>query len=310
MQQTPDMGYIIAGYREMPSGNYSLWVIKILPDAQSQEPGEVDWQFTYPGEFWTVAGACVQCTTDGGYIVTGATADPSGFSDALLVKTDADGSYAPGGGWVSTFGNENRDDSGRSVRQTSDGGYVIGGVLQTTDTDLNAWLLKVDSSGNKVWDEDFGATTGSLPENLDRGLCAIQSSDGGYVLVGETFLSSPGGDADAWMIKTDSSGKEQWSKTFGEYGYQDWAGCVQQTEDGGYILAGMTRSPSFGGEWEDALLIKTDSAGELQWYQDYGGDADDAVSHVCQTGDGGYVAAGYTNSFSGGFNLYLVYYRP
>ncbi|MBA7566203.1 hypothetical protein ES708_07891 [subsurface metagenome] len=272
-------------------------MIKIKPDTE----GEIEWDKTF-GDTKGEKGSFVQQASDGGYIITGATesfvAPGDTTCDLWLIKTDSLGNEE----WSSTFG-DIYSDWGYCVRQTSDGGYIIGGLTQSSSTDDNAYLVKTNSLGNEQWSKKFGKS-----DQLDGGTCVLQTTDGEYVLAGYTHSYGAGG-FDVWMIKTDDTGSKLWDKTFGG-GAWDQADCVQQTMDGGYIIAGMTRSGVFGAFWEDVWLIKTDASGEEQWNKDFGGDAVDWGRSVQQTADGGYIIVGDTNSFSGGTNLYLIYYKP
>lgn len=313
VQQAPDEGYIVTGYKETSPSEYDLWLFKVKPDTLALKPGELEWERTYGEADKWECGYCVLAELDGSeirYIVAGDRDEAlSQYSDAWLFKTDAAGTTL----WSNTYGNALKQDYARSVVRTLDGGYLIAGEIQISDTDVNAWMIKTDASGNYSWEADFGKTTGETADNTDRFSCVIQSSDGGYVLAGETNSYSVL-DYDAWMIKTDDSGQVTpppgWSRTYGVDGYFDWGACVRQTLDGGYILAGMTRSGPLGAQNEDFYLVKTDSGGEQQWYRNFGRDSNEAARSVCETTDGGYVAVGYTNSFSGGYNMYLVYYNP
>jgi hypothetical protein len=123
------------------------------------------------------------------------------------------------------------------------------------------WLVKTDSSGNKQWDKTFGGT------DWDEAHSVQQTSDGGYILAGETN-SYGAGSCDFWLVKTDSNGNKQWDKTFGGIDH-DKAVSVQQTSDGGYILAGETYS--YGAGSRDFWLVKTDSNGNKQWDKTFGG---------------------------------------
>jgi predicted secreted protein len=123
----------------------------------------------------------------------------------------------------------------------------------------------------------------------------VQTSDGGYVITGDTDSYGTGG-VDLWIVKTDTDGNMQWSKTFGGLVY-DSGYSVVQTNDGGYALAGYTAS--FGSSY-DFWLVKTDTNGNLIWAKTYGGTSDDYAYSVVQTNDGGYALAGYTNSIGAG----------
>jgi hypothetical protein len=130
-----------------------------------------------------------------------------------------------------------------------------------------------------------------------------QTSDGGYIVAGYTRSFGAGG-ADFFVVKTDSNGNIIWAKTYGGTG-DDTAWSVQQTSDGGYIVAGHTRS--FGVGNLDVFLIKTDANGDVQWAKTYGGAGDDRAFSVQQTSDGGYIVAGRTSSFgAGGDDAFLV----
>jgi len=141
-----------------------------------------------------------------------------------------------------------------SVRQTSDGGYIVGGwispVVATID---DVFLIKTDANGNVQWAKTYGGT------GYDYANSVQQTSDGGYILAGETSSFGAGG-RDVFLIKTNASGNVQWAKTYGGTG-NDYAYSFQQTSDGGYILAGWINS--FGaGSW-DIFLVKTDANGNI-----------------------------------------------
>ncbi len=186
------------------------------------------------------------------------------------------------GGWSKTFGG-NEDDIGYCVQQTSDGGYIIIGETNSFGTgDYDAWLIKTDADGNEEWNKLHGG-----PDN-DGGFSVQETTDGGYIISGFTF-SYAVGEYDAWLLKTDSNGDEMWNTTFGGTGF-DNAGISFQTDDGGYIIQGMT--DSFGAGGYDGWLIKTDENGTEQWNQTYGGSGHEFTRDLAMTSDGGYTLIG------------------
>jgi hypothetical protein len=147
------------------------------------------------------------------------------------------------------------------------------------------------------WNRTYGGTS------QDRAEALVQTSDGGYALAGYT-ASFGAGSYDYWLVKTDASGTMQWNKTYGGT-INEWAYALVQTTDGGYALAGETRS--FGASNYNYWLVKTDASGNMQWNQTYGGTSDDRANALVQTTDDGYALAGYTASFGAGlFDFWLV----
>jgi hypothetical protein len=186
-----------------------------------------------------------------------------------------------------TFGGEGVDWA-RAVQQTSDGGYILAGMTSSFGAGhYDVWLIKTDVDGNMLWEKTFGGSS------YDEAYAVQQTSDGGYILAGYT-ASFGAGFNDAWLIKTDADGNKVWDKTFGGIN-DDWAEAVQQTSDGGYILAGVTTS--FGAGHADAWLIKTDANGNIVWDKTLGGSMGDYAYAVQQTSGGGYILAGETHSF-------------
>jgi hypothetical protein len=188
-------------------------------------------------------------------------------------------------------------DVGWSVQQTSDGGYIVAGWTHSFGAGGDIFLIKTDANGNIQWAKTYGGTNG------DYAFSVQQTSDGGYIVAGVTASFGAGID-DIFLIKTDANGNVQWAKTYGGT-TNDYAFSVQQTSDGGYIVAGST--VSFGAGSFDFFLIKTDANGNVQWAKTYGGTSWDEAYSVQQTSDGGYIVAGYTNSFGAGWdNIFLI----
>jgi formylglycine-generating enzyme required for sulfatase activity len=189
--------------------------------------------------------------------------------------------------WNRTFGGTG-DDFAFAVQQTSDGGYVIAGETESYGAgDADFWLLKTDSNGCEQWNKTFGGI------NSDSAKSVHQTSDGCYIIAGTTY-SYGAGAGDFWLIKTGSNGNKQWDKIFGGTSWEV-AHSVQQTSDGGYILAGSTKSYDDDGAW-DGWLVKTDPNGNQQWEKTFGGIDYGTVKSVRQTSDGGYILAGETVS--------------
>jgi hypothetical protein len=218
-------------------------------------------------------------------------------------KTTADGGvhqkYFGGtdfvAGWNKTYGGTDADHSAALI-VTGDGGYALAGATYSYGAgNSDAWLVKTDASGNMQWNKTYGGTN----DEYFRGI--VQTGDGGYALAGST-TSFGAGDADAWLVKTDSSGNAQWNKTYGGTN-SDGPGSLVQTIDGGYALSGQ----SFGVSDADAWLVKTDASGNVQWTKTYGGTSTEGALALVETGDGGYALAGITDSFgAGGYDFWLV----
>jgi len=286
--QTIDGGYAIAGYTASYGvAGANFWLIK------TDSAGTVQWNQTYGGANDDIGYSVVQ-TSDGGYAIAGETLSyGAGGTDVWLVKTDSTGVAQ----WNQTYGGTN-DDYGRSVVQTSDGGYAITGWTQSYGAGSgDSWLIKTDAAGTAQWNQTYGGTS------VDQGFSVIQTIDGGYAIAGYTESYGSGG-IDVWLVKTDGSGTAQWNQTYGgsssDFGYS-----VVQTIDGGYAVAGTTLS--YGAGSEDSWLVKTDSTGAVQWNQTYGDIMDDAGFSVVETTDGGYAIAGITNSYgAGNYDFWLV----
>jgi hypothetical protein len=249
------------------------------------------WAKTFGGNG---SASCIQKTSDGGYIIAGSTQSfGAGGGDVYIIKIDEFGNYL----WSKTFGG-GRVDYANSIQKTTDGGYIIAGDTQSFGAGLfDAYLIKTDEFGNHQWSKTFGGSY------IDSAASIQQTSDGGYIIAGNIGAGRYG-RYDAYLIKTDEFGNHQWSKTFGGSSY-DYARSIQKTTDGGYIIAGDTIS--FGAGLADAYLIKTDEFGNHLWSKTFGGSNNEIAYSIQQVSDGGYIIAGYTQSFgAGGLDAYLI----
>lgn len=245
---TSDNGYIITGRigYENPYSNY-VWLIKT--DANGNE----EWNRTFGGlGNWT--GYCVKQTMDGGYILTGMYWDYDSHS-LLLIKTDALGNVQ----WYKTYGNHS---GGYSLAHTTDGRYIVTGVIS-----YNLGLMKIDENGTVEWEREFSHKNGRAVQ---------QTSDGGYIVGGQTSNDSGNG---LLLMKTDENGVEQWNRTF----YGSGSGfTVIQTVDGDYILGGTP-----------FRLTRTHPDGNVVWDHFYLPSSQNAQCYcVQQTPDNGFIATG------------------
>jgi photosystem II stability/assembly factor-like uncharacterized protein len=274
-QQTNDGGYIIAG-----EWWGSIWSQQTL--IKTDSIGDAQWQKTYLYGWAN----CVRQTKDGGFIFAGY--NMHFFEQLSVIKTDGSGAtqwtYQSGeGGYPYSF-----KGFGQSVVQTRDGGYVAVGE---DEYDSSVVMVCLDTSGVSKWIKEFGGNGNQC------GYSVQQTSDGGFVIAGTTN-SYGGGGNDVYLIRTDGNGNELWYRAFGGTN-DDFGNSVQQTSDGGFIIAGTTNS--YGGGGSHVYLIRTDGSGNQLWYKTYGGTNFDFGSSVQQTTDGGFVIVGS----SGGFT-YLV----
>ncbi len=287
VQQTTDGGYAIVGITSsFGAGSNDVYLIK------TDSIGDTIWTRTYGGVDIDI-GNSFQQTLDGGYIVVGSTRSfGMGNYDVYLIKTDASGDIV----WTKTFGGIDSD-FGSSVQQTSDGGYIIAGATRSFGLgSYDTYFIKTDSSGDSLWTRTYGGM------DNDQALSVWETTDGGFISVGLT-KSFGAGDYDIYLIRTDSSGDTLWTRTYGDT-TADQGYSVQQTSDGGYIVAGNTVR---GNGFYDFYLIKTDSSGDSLWTRTYGGSADDAAEFVRQTLDDGFILTGYTDSYgAGGSDVYIV----
>jgi len=254
---------------------FALLIIEVT--AYAQPPGLL-WSRTFGGDLEERCQSVVECS-DGGYVLAGLTRSyGAGGTDVWMVKIDANGDSL----WSRTFGGQG-DDECASVQRASDGGYVLGGSTFSFGVgNWDFWLIKTDADGNSLWSRTYGRIYTDICQSVQ------QTTDGGYILAG---YSGPilGANDEFWMVKTDSDGDSLWSRTFG--GPQnDYCYSVQQTSDGGYILAGELKSLE-SDNWE-SWMVKTDANGTQLWNRVYFGGEFNQWNSVQQTSDAGYLLGG------------------
>jgi len=325
VQQTPDGGYVTAGYTySYGAGLNDAWLMKL--DASGKE----EWNRTFGGADYDEA-ISVQPTKDGGYIIAGFTRSYEifGSESAWVIKTDAAGNemwnrtYGGNGnyraryinevkdgyilaGYTSYFGlNEEGwiikiDSSGNakwnkrfsgfnhvllsSAELTQDEGYILSGSAGIRGNESDALLIKIDAAGNEKWNSTFGGRGHNTANH------AIQTADGGYIMAGETYFDGIV-DFQAWLLKTDPDGIEQWNRTYGGIG-NDGANHVVETPDEGYVMAGFTDRDITNKSRQDAWFIRTDAYGKVLWDQSIREENNSLANSIQLTADGGYVTTG------------------
>jgi hypothetical protein len=245
VQQTTDKGFIMAGITDLGFWNFKAYIIK------TDSLGDTLWTKTY-GDTFVAAGAySIKQTFEGGYIITGFARYFGLWNDVYLIKTDSMGETL----WTRTYDyNNNTEDFGKSVQQTSDGGFIIAGLTSIAPAGINdIFMIKTDSLGDTLWTRTYGNNDEDWVNSV------YQTTDGGYIIAGDIGYYSPDLGS-VYLMKLDAFGDSLWSRTYGGAN-RDYGRSVQQTSDGGYIVAGGTNS--FGVGDYDVYLIKTDGNGLL-----------------------------------------------
>lgn len=268
-----------------------LWLLCLCPvTGQTQN---LIWSKNYGGSYNEGGNSCKQ-TDDGGYITLGSTYSyGTGDFDIYLLRLDSLGDTL----WTRTYGGSGTD-YGYDIQATADGGYVIVGKTRSFGAGLmDVYLIKTDALGFTRWTRTFGGAQN------DDGMSVCQTGDNGYILCGTTN-SFGAVYADVYLIKTDSSGNLEWSRTYGGTG-GDLGYAVRSVPGGGYIIVGTTGS--FGTGYSSMYAIRTDARGDTLWTTTYGGSNADMGYGVENTLDGGFIFAGATASYGRGYyDAYLV----
>lgn len=291
-QQTTDGGFIIAGTTESyGNGMQDFWLIKTDAD------GNEEWNRTY-GTAENDRIQFVEQCNDGGYVITGGTGNfENSNQDAWLIKTDENGNLE----WQQTYGG-NGNEKTYTVHQETDGSYILAGLTSSFGNGTyDAYLIKTDSLGNESWSKTYGG-----PEIENAYSMQILPGEG-YILAGST-KSFGAVDFDVWLIKVDGQGNEIWSHVYGTSAI-DYCYSIDITKDGNFILGGLTNATD-GGDF-DVLVMKVSDIGDEIWTKNIGLDGDEYSIWIEETGDGGFVMAGYSNSFGNGDNdAYIVNLAP
>ncbi|KIC02130.1 hypothetical protein OA88_10405 [Flavobacterium sp. JRM] len=345
IKNTRDGGFILAGTSNSPNdfqkkdvckGGTDFWVIKL--DAK----GEEQWQRTIGGSGQDEL-LCAFQTKDGGYMLGGSSSSSPEIIDATIANTQSSDfksdlyskSESSRGNmdywivkldkagvveWQKTYGGEYADIL-RSMEQTQDGGYILGGYSNSPQSGDKSehnngigdyWIIKIDNVGKIQWQKTYGG-------NGDNQLYVIhQTQDGGYIAGGNSNSTSPltslggmvGNGTDYWVLKLDEKGDVEWSKTY-DFGKTDILTSLVENPDQTYLIGGYSQNEneynSGGIAGKAAGLVnknkearynalKIDDKGEEIWKKNVGSNGDDVLQKLFETRDGGYLMAGTSNS--------------
>lgn len=279
VQQTLDKGYIIAGMTSS-SDVADGWLIK------TDFNGNKEWDKIFGNSSVYEEFNIVRQTIDGGYIISGFTyGGKNNTQDVWVVKTDSKGERE----WEKFFHNIKNDEA-VSVLQTMQGKYIVVANTSGSGNDLsNVWLIGLEKNGDKEWEKFYGGSSSEHVESISY------TNDGGYIIVGSTDANIKSNKTDYWILKIDSGGNKEWEKTYNSSRSEDDVGySIQQTNDGGYIVAGVMNFLIDSDFW----VIKIDSRGNKEWEEIFGGPAMDFLNSAIQVSDGNYVLAGSKGSLA------------
>jgi hypothetical protein len=295
--QTVDGGFIVAGrIHDINTSSLDVLIVKLDTN------GWITWGKTYGGTALDLVRS-IDETSDGGYVVCGNTRSVlDNDHDYLVMKIDASGDVV----WQKTYGTA-EPEQGYAVRQTTDGGYIVAGRTEPDAFDFrnaDAWVLKLypdgqPSAGDRgaiAWQRKYDHRNG------DQIHAIAQTSDGGFVMTGITNSLYRNSDSDdLWVVKLFSDGTIDWEKSYGGDG-GDIGWDIQETSDGGFVVAGATATRCFSVGCADLWVLKLDSNGGIIWEKTHGGRFCDYAYAIQETADGGFIVTGDTASFGASNN--------
>jgi hypothetical protein len=298
-QQSTDGSYILAGHKINGLNSFDYWIVKLKKNT------DIEWEKTYGGSNADIAKS-IQQTTDRGYIVAGSSdsndgnvTNNKGYTDAWILKLSTNGDVE----WQKTYGG-NADDYLSSIKQTTDGGYIAVGHSNSSNSDItsgpsdyDAWIIKIDTNGNLEWTKTLGGSSSDYLKDIQ------QTTNGEYLIAGHTIsnngdITNSHGSGDWWVIKLQANGSLAWQKTYGGSS-NDYANCIQKTNDGHYVIAGSTFSSdgditTLHGD-KDAWVVKVDDLGNILQQTTVGtNDSEEAVS-ILKIYNNNFLITGYSS---------------
>ena len=270
--QTSDGGYFITNHTEgYGAGDCDAWMCK------TDSAGSILWNQTY-GCPEDDLGLDAMETSDHFLVTCGVarTIDPSG--DVFLAKYTLTGDVV----WIKNYGGPGGQD-GLRIRECSDGGYIVAGDnIESVNGPVDIFVFKTDADGNLLWSENYGGP------GEEHTLGLYPATDGGFIICGSSS-SFGSGDNDAYVLKIDENGLQQWSRNYGGL-LQDEAMGIVSSDDGGYAVTGFTKSFGFP---LAGFLIKTDVFGNQQWMKLFGENGTNKdFKWIVKCDDGGYAMTG------------------
>ncbi len=274
IQETDDGGYIFAGHTEsFASGDENAWIVKLNSN------GTIDWQKFFGGS-GSDSARSIQQTRDGGYIFAGYSNSTNGGFNFWVVKLTSDGSIT----WQKTYDNDNAyTDQANSIIETSDGDFLVAGYTGSYGADTNdAWIIKINSVGNIIWQRSFGG-------NLRDGFESVQETRDGNIIITGYTKSFGTGELDGWVVKLNSEGAVIWQKTIGGSANDYFLESTESASDGSVIVAGYSSIDTTG---DQAWVVKLASDGSVIWQKKIGVNVRSRAYSIHGTASGGFILAG------------------